>query len=125
MMWAIGIHLYKVKLPWLQVAKITTISVVAALTAHAIAMQLSPLWAIVWGGSAALTVLFALLYLARVLEPEDRDRFNILAGMLPQSIAKRVQTGLSLLVRADPVHYSLPDPLDALLANDKKEIPYE
>jgi O-antigen/teichoic acid export membrane protein len=125
MMWAIGIHLYKVKLPWLQVAKITTISVVAALTAHFIALQLSPLWAIVWGGSTALIVLFALLYLARVLEPEDRDRFNILAGMLPQSIAKRVQTGLSLLVRADPVHYSLPDPLDALLANDKKEIPYE
>jgi O-antigen/teichoic acid export membrane protein len=125
MMWAIGIHIYKVKLPWLQVAKITTISVVAALTAHAIAMQLSPVWAIVWGGGAALIVLFALLYLARVLEPEDRDRFNILAGMLPQPIAKRLQVGLSILVRADPVRYSLPDPLDTVLVNDKKEVSYE
>jgi hypothetical protein len=107
------------------VAKITTISVVAALTAHFIALQLSPLWAIVWGASAALIVLFALLYLARVLEPEDRDRFNILAGMLPQPIAKRLQVGLSLLVRADHDRYSLPDPLDVLLANDKKEVPNE
>jgi O-antigen/teichoic acid export membrane protein len=33
-MWAVGIHLYKVKLPWLQVAKISFISVLASLTAH-------------------------------------------------------------------------------------------
>ena len=46
MMWAVGIHLYKVKLPWLLVAKIAFISVLASLTAHYIAVQLSPLWAI-------------------------------------------------------------------------------
>ena len=33
-MWAVTIHLYKVKLPWTQLAKITFISTLAAVTAH-------------------------------------------------------------------------------------------
>jgi len=40
------IHLYKVKLPWMQVCKDAFISVLAALTAHYIAVRLAPLWAI-------------------------------------------------------------------------------
>ena len=53
-------------------------------------MQLAPLWAILCGGSASLIVLFGLFYLMRVLEPEDRDRFNTLSGMLPKAIARPV-----------------------------------
>lgn len=81
-MWFIAIRLYNVKLPWMQIAKIVFVSSLAALTAHFIAVQLPPLWAILCGGSAALTVLFVLFYLLRILEPEDRSRFRILAGML-------------------------------------------
>jgi O-antigen/teichoic acid export membrane protein len=100
MMWAIGIHLYKVKLPWMQTAKITSISVLASLTAYVIAVQMSPLWAILCGGSASLAVLFGLLYLLRVLEPQDRDRFKILTGMLPKQVAGPADTMLSWLVSA-------------------------
>ncbi len=99
MMWAICIHLYKVQLPWMQVAKVAFISVLASLTAHSIALHLAPVWAILLGGSASLAVLFGLFYLLRVLEPEDRDRFRILTGMLPTSMAGPVDKFLALLIR--------------------------
>ena len=102
MMWAVGIHLYKVKLPWLQLAKITFISVLASLTAHYVAVQFSPLLAILWGGSASLIVFFGLFYLMRVLEPEDHDRFKIFAGMMPKPIAGAVNSVLFLLTRPEP-----------------------
>jgi O-antigen/teichoic acid export membrane protein len=100
-MWAIGIRLYKVKLPWLLMAKIAFISVLAALTAHFIAVRLSPLLAILCGGGAALIVLFGLVYLMHVLEPEDRFRLGTLAGMLPRPLAGPVDRILLLLTRAE------------------------
>jgi len=99
MMWAIGIHLYGVKLPWLQVAKISFASILASLTAHYIALRLPPLLAIVCGGSASLIALFGLFYLMHVLEPEDRARFSILTGMMPKRIAGMADKILSLLIR--------------------------
>ncbi|MGA3372310.1 MAG: oligosaccharide flippase family protein [Terracidiphilus sp.] len=129
-MWAIGIYLYKVKLPWMQVVKVSFISVLAALAAHnisermaalaahcipvwvapvrgflyggtasLIAMRMALLWGILCGGSASVIVLFGLFYLLRVLEPEDRARFNMLSGMLPKAIAGPANAALSLLVR--------------------------
>jgi O-antigen/teichoic acid export membrane protein len=103
MMWAVCIHLFKVKLPWMQVVKITFISALASLTAHCIAVSLAPLWAILCGGCASLIVLFGLLYLLRVLEPEDRYRFNILTGMLPKPLARPVNAFLLLLIRPETV----------------------
>jgi O-antigen/teichoic acid export membrane protein len=100
-MWAIGIYHYKVKLPWMQVAKITFASIVATLTARFIEVRLAPLWAILAGGTASLIVLFGLFYFMRVLEPEDRDRFNILTGMLPKSISRLVNKFLSLLIHCE------------------------
>jgi O-antigen/teichoic acid export membrane protein len=97
-MWLVGIRLYGVKLPWAQVSKIAFASALAALTAHYFAIRLAPLWAILCGGSASLVVLFSLFYLIRVLEPEDRDRFTILTGMLPKPIATPVNKFLSLLI---------------------------
>jgi O-antigen/teichoic acid export membrane protein len=102
MMWAVSIRLYKVRLPWLLVAKVSFISVLASLTAHFIAMRLAPLWGILAGGSAALVVLFALFYLLRVLEPEDRNRLKMLTGMLPRPIAGLAETVLPLLIRIEP-----------------------
>jgi O-antigen/teichoic acid export membrane protein len=98
-MWAVGIRLYHVKLPWMQVAKITLISVLAALTAHYTALRFAPLWAVLWGGTASLVVLFGLLRLMRVLEPEDYARFKILTGALPKQIARPVNAFLLLLIR--------------------------
>jgi O-antigen/teichoic acid export membrane protein len=100
LMWAIGIRLYKVKLPWLLIAKIAFISVLASLTAHYVAVRFAtPLWAILCGGSASLAVLFGLYYLMRVLEPQDRDRFEILTGMLPKPFAGPAARVVALLVR--------------------------
>jgi O-antigen/teichoic acid export membrane protein len=101
LMWSMGIYLYKVKLPWLQVAKITFASALAALTAHFVAVPLAPLWAVLCGGTASLIVLFGLLYLLRVLEPEDRVRFRILTGMLPRPIAGPADKIVSLLIGPD------------------------
>lgn len=102
-MWTVGIYLYKVKLPWVQLAKITFISAVAALTAHFVARQFSPLLAVVLGGCSSLIVLFALYSVMRVLEPQDRARFNILTGSLPRLIAGPVNSLLSLLIRPELV----------------------
>jgi O-antigen/teichoic acid export membrane protein len=101
-MWAVGIHLYKVKLPWLHVAKVAFISVLAALTAHCIAVRFPPVWAILWGGSASMVVLFGLLYLMRVLEPKDHARFSIFTRMLPRPIAASVDSVLSLMIHPGP-----------------------
>jgi hypothetical protein len=96
-MWAVVIRVNKVKLPWMLVTKIVFCSALASLTAHYIAMRLAPLWGILCGGSAALFVLFGLLYLLRVMEPEDHGRFKLLAGMLPKPIARPANKVLSLL----------------------------
>jgi O-antigen/teichoic acid export membrane protein len=100
MMWAVAIHLFKVKLPWLQVAKIVFISALASLAAHFVAVRFSSLWAILFGGSASLIVLFGLFYWMRVLEPEDRGRFNLLAGMLPKPLSGPASRIVSRMVRA-------------------------
>lgn len=102
MMWAIGIYLYKTKLAWLLTAKIVFISVFASLTAHYIAVQLTSLWGIVLGGSAALVVLLALIYLMRVLEPEDKNRFTTLTRMLPNQLAGPLNALLWILTRPAP-----------------------
>ena len=97
LMWAIGIHLFKVKLPWLQVMKVAFISVLAALTAHYIAMHLAPLWGILLGGIASQIVLFGLFSLLRVLEPQDHVRLRTLIGMLPTTMAVSANAALLLL----------------------------
>jgi O-antigen/teichoic acid export membrane protein len=101
LMWSVGIHRYKVRLPWMLVAKIAFISALASLTAHYIAMQFAPLWGVLCGGIASLVVLFGLFYLMRVLEPEDRDRFAILTSILPRRLANPMSKLLSLLVRCE------------------------
>jgi O-antigen/teichoic acid export membrane protein len=102
LMWMVATRLYKVKLPWLLVAKIAFCSALASLTAHYIAMRMAPLWGILCGGSASLFVLFGLFYLMRVLEPEDHDRFKLLAGMLPEPLTGQVDNILSVLTRPKP-----------------------
>jgi O-antigen/teichoic acid export membrane protein len=102
MMWAIGIYFYQVKLPWVLLAKVAIISIVAALTAHFVALMFAPLWGVLIGGSASLAILFALFYLTRTLEPEDRARLTLLTRPLPKPIARQVDKLLSLLISPQP-----------------------
>ena len=99
-MWAIGIRLFHVRLPWMLTAKIAAASAAAALCAHFVAAALPPLLGVLLGGCASLLVLLVLTYLLRVLEPEDRDRFAIMTGILPRRLAKPTNKLLSLLVRS-------------------------
>ncbi|HEY3704756.1 MAG TPA: oligosaccharide flippase family protein [Terracidiphilus sp.] len=98
-MWALGIYLFNVKLPWLQLAKITVISGLAALAAHFISSALGPLWGILCGGSAALAILIALCYMLRVLEPEDQARFRVLSKMLPKRMTRPAERLVSWMTR--------------------------
>lgn len=99
LMWAIGIYLFQVKLPWSLIAKVTFISVVASLTAHYVAVQFSPLTGILLGGSASLLVLFGLFYIMRVLKPEDSSRFKVITSILPEPVSGPVNKVLGLLIR--------------------------
>ena len=103
LMWAIGIYLYKVKLPWVQIGKVTGISLVCAVVAHVIAAELAPLWAILAGGSASVLLLLVLFYLLRVLEPEDRARLDVLVRMLPTPMVHPADKVLSMLIRTELV----------------------
>jgi O-antigen/teichoic acid export membrane protein len=100
-MWAVGIHLYGIKLPWVQIAKIITASIAAAVVARLVGAPLSPLWGCIAGGCASLATLLVLFYALRVLEPEDRTRFTVLSSMLPQSIRGPVDRVISILVRPE------------------------
>jgi O-antigen/teichoic acid export membrane protein len=106
MMWAVGIHLYKVKLPWALVAKVTFISTLAAFLAHYATVVMGPLWGILLGGSGSVALLLVLFYAMRVLEPEDRERLKTLTAMLPKPIAGPVHSVLSLLIRPELVSAS-------------------
>jgi len=108
-MWFVGIRLYKVKLPWALIAKIAFISALAALTAHFIAMRLAPVWAILIGGSAALLVLFVLIYVMRVLEHEDHKRLIILSEMMPRHIVRYTDRLVALLARPQPAGWGASD----------------
>jgi len=98
LMWAFSVYLYKVRLPWVLVAKVTLISACAALTARFIALRLPAIWGILIGGSIALAVVFGLFYLLRVLEPEDSARFITLSNSLPRRFRGITNRLLAVLV---------------------------
>lgn len=105
MMWAIGIRMYHIKMPWVQTAKITVCSIIAAGVAYYAAVSFSALLGLLVGGAAAVLTLLVLLYLFRVLEPEDHARLVVLSGMLPRRFAGPLDRIIAILMRtgvADP-----------------------
>jgi O-antigen/teichoic acid export membrane protein len=100
LMWAVSIKLYKVRLPWLFVGKVALVSAVASIAAHYVAVQFAPLWGFVLGAVASVIVFLILFYLLRVLEEEDRTRFEMLTRMLPGRLAQPASRVLSLMVPA-------------------------
>lgn len=101
-MWAIGTRIAHVRLPWMLTAKVTFASAAAGACAYFVAAPLPPAAGVLAGGSSALVVLAAAMYLLRVLEPEDRDRFAVLAAMLPGSLGVPANRLLAALVRPAP-----------------------
>jgi O-antigen/teichoic acid export membrane protein len=100
-MWMIGIRMYHIKMPWAQTAKITVCSLIAAAVAHYAAVSFSALWGVVIGGTASLLTLLVLMYLLRVLEPEDHARLVVLSGMLPRRFAGPVDRIIAILMRTE------------------------
>ena len=96
-LWAIGIHDYGVKLPWLCIAKVAVASSIASLAAHFIAIQCSPVWGIVLGGSTSVAVVILLFRGLHVLDATDRDRFALLTVKLPKRLAVPVDATLLFL----------------------------
>jgi O-antigen/teichoic acid export membrane protein len=96
-MWAICIYFFKIKLPWFFLAKVVFISVMASFAGYSISVWTRPLLALLIGGSVALTVLLGLIYLLRVFEVEDRNRFVKLTRTMPLPISQPLNIILSLL----------------------------
>jgi O-antigen/teichoic acid export membrane protein len=99
LMWAICIHLYKIKLPWFFTVKMLLASIASALVARTIAIHFPPLASILLGGTAAVFVLLLLMYLTSALTKEDRDRLDVLTTMLPGPVARTVGALLPLFTR--------------------------
>jgi len=100
-MWAVGIVLFKVKLPWKLISKVVFISTVAALSAHFVAIMFTPLLGLILGGCAAGVILLGLFYAMRVLQPEDGTRLTVIAGSLPKPVSVPFTKFLGLLVRPE------------------------
>ncbi len=98
-LWIAAIRLDRVKLPWAFTAKVAFSSAAAAYGAHRVAISMPPLPGILLGGLTALAVLLALFYTLRVLEPEDRSRLSVLAGVLPKPLRRPYAWLLSFLIR--------------------------
>ena len=107
-MWAIGVYLFRMRLPWIQLAKIGIISTLAAVLAHVIAGRMSPPWGILCGASASLVVLLGLFLLLRVMETEDQVRFAALSKLLPRPICGPVRRVMSWMIRPSLSDMSTP-----------------
>lgn len=118
-MWAVCIYLYKIQLSWSHLAKVGLTSVASSITAYWIAASFTPVWGILLGGMASLTVLFGLMYLLRVFDPQDRDRFATLACFLPKAYSRPINLFLSLLARTPTLQRDSMEPLPDILAHEE------
>jgi O-antigen/teichoic acid export membrane protein len=100
LMWAVSIKLYKIRLPWVFVGKVTLISALAAIAAHYVAVLFPPLPGLILGGLASVIVFFMLFYLVRVLEYEDRSRIESLTRVLPGPFGRGASKVLAVLIPA-------------------------
>lgn len=98
-MWTIGIVLYKIRLPWGFFFKIAAISGIASLAAYGLTSRLGPLAGLIAGSVVSTAIFFSLGYMFKILEPEDRDRFKILANSCPQPVATPINYLLDRFTR--------------------------
>jgi O-antigen/teichoic acid export membrane protein len=100
LMWGIGIYAYRIRVPWRLAAKVASVSVVAALGGHFVAMRLPPFWGVLLGGCVSLLILLFLFYVLRILEQEDRERLSQVADMLPRHLNEPIDRLLSVLTHS-------------------------
>ncbi|MGH9563736.1 MAG: lipopolysaccharide biosynthesis protein, partial [Terracidiphilus sp.] len=121
LLWGIAIRMFKIKLPWLLAAKVAVASASAALAsyycasrialnsraiahpAHSIQHWLIDAPTVLAYGCVSLAVLLLLFYLFRILQEEDRDRLNQVAGMLPGPLPRVAKGIVSVLIRTKRV----------------------
>ncbi|HUX43850.1 MAG TPA: oligosaccharide flippase family protein [Terracidiphilus sp.] len=120
-MWAVCIALFQVRLDWAHLLKVCFISALASLTAFAVVARFSPIWAILLGGTSSLAVFFTLLYLLRVFEPQDRDRFVMLTSALPASVAGPLDSFLSLVAHVPSAKSNPRRPLPGIVSGGDSE----
>jgi glycosyltransferase involved in cell wall biosynthesis/O-antigen/teichoic acid export membrane protein len=99
-LWGVAIKVYKVKLPWRQLGKIVTASVLASMAAHFIAIRFAPLWGFLLGAAGALVVYLILFRLMGILEQEDEARLNVLIHMIPKPASGVAARLLAPFIRA-------------------------
>lgn len=109
LLWGVAIVVFKIKLPWLLTAKVAFASAAAAVAGHFCAQGLAPIWAVLVCGSVSMAVLFVLFYLFRILQEEDRSRFNEIASMLPGPFPALAKTVVSVLIRTSRVPLAAKD----------------
>jgi O-antigen/teichoic acid export membrane protein len=120
-LWAVCIVLFKVQLPWAHFFKVWLISALASISSFVIAAHFSPLWTILLGGSTSLAVFFFLLYLLRVFEPQDRDRFVLLTSALPAYVAGPLDSFLSLIAHVPSSRANSQRPLPGVAVGGDSE----
>ena len=99
LMWAIGISRHHIRLPWRFFAKVTLISIVAALAAYAVSVRLLPVWGLIGGSSVAIVTFFLLAYIFKILEPEDSSRFKVISAACPRALAGPMNHAFDLLTK--------------------------
>ncbi len=99
LMWAIGITRHHIRLPWRFFAKVSAISATSAFAAHAVAVRLSPAWALALGSLAAIAVFFVLAYAFKILDPEDSSRFKIVSAACPRALGGLMNQAFDLLTK--------------------------
>lgn len=98
-LWTLGIRQYRVRLPWAFLARIATISAVAALCGGAVVWFSNPLVGLIGGGAVAVVVFLILAAWLRVFEQQDLARFKVLLDSCPASLAAPVNLTYSWLSR--------------------------
>jgi O-antigen/teichoic acid export membrane protein len=98
-LWTIGIRRYDIRLPWRFFARITAISVAAALAARFFAARLPAVGGLILGSLASITVFFGLAFLFKMLEPEDCSRFKVISAACPRAIARPLDSFFDALSR--------------------------
>ncbi len=101
-LWAIAIHLYKVRLPWRLIGKTILFSISSAVAVGLLVRRLPTIWGVLCGSACAVVMFATFLYATGVLEQQDRERFVLLTEKLPHPLARPVQLILSKLIRNEP-----------------------
>lgn len=105
-MWTIGIHRYKIQLPWRFFAKLTAISSVAAVAAYTVTTHLPIGLGLIAGCISAIVTFFGLAYFFKILEPQDCNRFRTVSKSFPIALAVPLNRAFALISTSEELDSS-------------------